>query len=174
MTCIGYSSAAPVLFIGSADGLIQAFSSSTLKPVSRPLAISPYAVRNIESFKYGHQIHLAIALASGQVVLYRSLDQGVRINQDHRKDGYMIMYNQRPQSLREISFGTAEPENPGEQLDFEFVTQVLNHFEHQHPQIWQLVRVAQSFDPVEPQMANSLYQRRVLMEAKSLLSTNKT
>lgn len=65
VTCLGHTKEAQLLFVGTKDGLIQAFSSVTLKPASQPLTISPYAIRNVECFKYGSQIHLAIALSSG-------------------------------------------------------------------------------------------------------------
>jgi len=110
-----FSTSVPYIFVGNADGLLQVFSVHTLQPVSQALALSPYAIRNIECFIYGNLIHLAVALASGQVTLHRSIDKSVQINWDHRKDSYMIMYNRKPPSMQDVT-------KADDQLDFEFLT----------------------------------------------------
>ena len=62
------------LFVGTRSGLVQAYSPESLQPMSSALPVSSFAIVNLATVQYEEKhIFLIISLATGQVMLYRSL-----------------------------------------------------------------------------------------------------
>jgi len=103
-----------------------------LTALCRPLTVSSYSINNLEAIQLiGKHIYLIIALSSGQVVLYRSMLPNIHISHDHRSYSHSIMYTK-----------TAGSQGQEQTMDFEFLTQVMGHYQEAEPSIRQRVRVA--------------------------------
>ena len=97
--------------------------------------MSTYSVNNIEVHRHGKDLYLIVSFISGQVSLFKSIDQHFLITQNPRKDSYSIQM-------------MPVPEKPL-LLDFEFISQINNHFEIHDPRIFQSVKIAPYEGPLD-------------------------
>ena len=62
------------VFVGTNTGLVQAFDTKNFVAASDVLTISTYPIHNITTYCAGKEqenLHIIIALGSGQIVLYK-------------------------------------------------------------------------------------------------------
>ena len=90
MTCLKVDHLARHVFVGTRDGLVQGYLTSNFAPATRVITMSSYSVNNIEIHRHLKDTYLIVGFASGQVSMFKSLDQQFRITQDPRRDSFTI------------------------------------------------------------------------------------
>jgi len=68
--------------VGTKNGLLQAYKTTDFEPVSEIFTFSTYAINNIEVHTVGQDMYLILALSSGQVSLYKSINPHFQITQN--------------------------------------------------------------------------------------------
>lgn len=91
------------------------------------IALSTYRINNIDLYTHGKDLYIIVALHSGAVSIYKSIDKSVIISQNYWKGQYTYQQTR----------GNVSP-----LLEFEFTSQIQNHFEMLNPTIEQTARVA--------------------------------
>ena len=58
------------------------FSTNDFSPISEMLTLSTYQINNIQLYTFDEVIYLIVALASGQVSLYKEINSNFQITQN--------------------------------------------------------------------------------------------
>ena len=127
------------LFVGSSNGLIQSYNLHNFTPAAEPLTISSFSITSICTYCPDMQepLNLVITLSSGQVLLYKQISSDFSVTQNFMGvEEYTIQRNN-------ASFRGQN------QLSFEFLSQIQNHFDTNPQYLHQMARVAKFRGPPE-------------------------
>ena len=108
------------VFVSTKSGLLQGFYSEDLQPCTDVIALSTYKINNIDLYNHGKDLYIILALQSGAVSIYKSIDKSVVISQNYWKGQYTYQQTRG---------------NVSAMLEFEFTSQLCNHFEMLNPTI---------------------------------------